>query len=68
MHVQCCDITYEVTALFNDVTLANKMTCFGHTMSKARRPKIAQNGHKKMSNVAMVHPECRVFCMMPHIE
>ena len=25
MHVQCCDITYDVTVPFNDVTLENKM-------------------------------------------
>ena len=26
MHMRCCDITYDVTASFNDVTPANKMT------------------------------------------
>ena len=67
--MQCHDITYDVTASFNDVTLANKMTHFGHTVSKARPPKIAQNGHKKnMSNVATVHQERWVFCTTPHIE
>ena len=39
---------------------------FGHTASEACLSKIAQNGHKKMSNAAMVHPECQVFHMMPH--
>ena len=34
MHVQCCDITYDITAPFNDVTSANKMMCFGHGTSK----------------------------------
>ena len=47
MYVQRCDVTYDVTALFNDVTLANKMTCFGHAVSEVHLPKIAQNGCKK---------------------
>ena len=41
MHAQHCDITYDITALFNDVTLANKMTRFGHAVSEVRPPKIA---------------------------
>ena len=66
MHVWHCDITYDITASFNYVTLVNKMTRFRCTMSEACLPKIAQNNHKKMSNAAMVHPECRVFRVMPH--
>ena len=31
--MQCCDITYDVTAPFNDITSANKMTCFRHATS-----------------------------------
>ena len=30
--------TYDITAPFNDITLANKMTHFGHTMPEARPP------------------------------
>ena len=67
MHVWCCDITYDVTVLFNDVTSENKMTHFGCTASEVHLPKIAQNSHKKMSNVATVHPECWVFHAMPYI-
>ena len=25
MHVQCCDVTYDITVLFKDVTSENKM-------------------------------------------
>ena len=41
MHVWCCDVTYDVTALLNDVTSANKMMRLGHAASKAHLPKIA---------------------------
>ena len=61
-----CNIIYDVTVSFNDNTSANKMTHFRRTASEAHLHKIVQNGRKEMSNVAMVHPECRVFCMMPH--
>ena len=64
--VQCCDITYDITASFNDVTLANKMMSFRHATSGAHLPKIAQNGRKDMSKVATVHLECWVFHAMPH--
>ena len=36
MHVQCCDITYDVTVFFNDVTFTNKMTYFGRGTTNAR--------------------------------
>ena len=44
MHVQCCDITYDVTAPFKDVMLENKMTHFRHGVSKVRPPKLPKNG------------------------
>ena len=66
MHMQCCDITYDVTVSFNDITSANKMMHFRHAASKVCLPKIAQNSRKKMSNVATVHPEHSVFHTMPH--
>ena len=34
MHVQCHDITYDVTALINDVMSENKMTRFGRGTSQ----------------------------------
>ena len=64
MHVQHCDITYDVTALFNDVTSTNKMKCFGCTMSEACLPKMAVNDG---GNAATAHPECQVFRAMPHM-
>ena len=41
MHVQHCDVTYDVTAPFKDITLENNMTHFGCGASEARPPKIA---------------------------
>ena len=41
MHMQCRDITYDVTALIDDVTSENKMTCFVCTASEARYHEIA---------------------------
>ena len=41
MHVQCCDITYDVTALINDVTSENKMMHFRCGASEACPQKIA---------------------------
>ena len=41
MHVQHCDITYDITTLFNDIKSENKMTCFGHGMSEVHPLKIA---------------------------
>ena len=41
MHVQCSDITYDITALTNDVTSENKMTRFRHGVSEARYQKMA---------------------------
>ena len=35
MHMQCCDITYDVTVSLNDVTLTNKMMCFRCGVSQA---------------------------------
>ena len=43
------------------------MTYFGHAASEVHLPKIAQNGRKKMSNAATVHPERRVFRATPHM-
>ena len=42
MHVQCCDVTYDVTALINDVRSKNKMMCFGCGVSKVHPQKIAK--------------------------
>ena len=41
MHVQCCDVTYDVTVLFNDVTSENKMTRFRLSASEVHPQKIA---------------------------
>ena len=41
MHVWCCDVTYDITVLFKDITLANRMMCFGCAASEVRPPKIA---------------------------
>ena len=35
MHVWCCDITYDVTASLNDVTLTNKVMHFRSGASEA---------------------------------
>ena len=64
MHMWCCDIMYDVTALFNNVMLANKMTCCVRSMPTQNCPKQQQ---KDKSNAATVHPERRVFRAMPHI-
>ena len=39
MHMWHCDITYDITAPFNDITLENKMTRFGRGASEVRPPK-----------------------------
>ena len=57
MHVQHCDVMYDITALSNDVTSTNKMMYFRHGMSKAHL--------LNMVYVTMVHPEHRVFHTMP---
>ena len=41
MHIQHRDITYDVTALIDDVTSENKMTRFGRGMSEAHYHEIA---------------------------
>ena len=41
MHVQCCDVTYDITAPFNDVTSENKMMHFERAASEACPPKFA---------------------------
>ena len=38
MHVQHCDITYDVRAPFNNITSANKMMHFGRAASEAHPP------------------------------
>ena len=54
MHIQCCDVTYDITAPFNDVTSANKMTHFGRTVPKAhpsiKLPKMAIDSQEHHSN------------------
>ena len=40
MEVPHCDITYDVTAPFNDVMLANKMMWFGCSTSEVHPPKM----------------------------
>ena len=68
MYMQCCDVTYDVTAPFNDVTLANNMMLFGHAASKACPPKnCPKRPQIDKSTVATVHPERRVFRASPHI-
>ena len=71
MHVQCCDITYDVTVSFSDITLANKMTCFGRTVSKVCPPKIAQNSHRKTRVMWQWYTQnagCSTQChTLPHI-
>ena len=62
MHVQHCDVTYDITALFNDVTLINKMMHFGHATSEVRSQKMPKTAINDVGNAATVHPECRVFC------
>ena len=67
MHAQHCDVMYDITAPFKDVTLANKMMRFGHAVSKACPP---QNCLKQLwtdkSTMAMAHPEHQVSHAMPH--
>ena len=41
MHVQHCDITYDVMVLIDDVTSENKMMHFRRTASKAHYHKIS---------------------------
>ena len=41
MHMQCCDVTYDITAPFKDVMSENKMMHFGRGTSEACPPKIA---------------------------
>ena len=54
MHVQCHDVTYDVTALINDVMSKNKMACLGCGTSKAIIMKLPENGHRTLG---MVHPD-----------
>ena len=68
MHMQHCDITYDITAPFKDVMSATKMTRFGRAASKAHPP---QNCLKQpwtdKSTAAKAHPERQVCGAMPHI-
>ena len=41
MHMRHHDITYDVAALMDDITSKNKMTVFGHGVSKVRYHEIA---------------------------
>ena len=67
MHMQCCNVTYDVTVPFKDVMLANKMMHFGHAMSQAHPP---QNCLKQpwtdKSTMATAHPEHWVSHVRPH--
>ena len=47
MHMQCCDITHDITALFNDITSKNKMMRFRRGTSEVGlTKKLSINGHR----------------------
>ena len=50
MHVQCCNITYDITAPFKDVTSANKMTCCIRSVPTPKLPKTAIDKQEHRSN------------------
>ena len=68
MHMWHGDVMYDVTASFNGVMSANKVTCFRRDASRVHPHQIAQNWCKKdESNMVMEHPGRWEFCAMPHI-
>ena len=64
MHVWHHDITYGIMALINNVTSKNKMTHFGCSASEVHFQKLPENGRRTSG---MVHPDCWVVRVMPHI-
>ena len=67
MHMQHCDVTYDITVPFKDVTSANKMMRFGRAVSEAcPLQNCLKWPWKDKSTMAMAHLERQVSRVMPH--
>ena len=67
MDVWHCDITYDVTAPFNNVMSANKMMCFGRTMSEACLPKMWAKPTVKLPCSRRGYHEMYIVSVTPYI-